>query len=60
MQASLGKPAVFTVTNFSTGATCTATADKVAGYSAPDASDCLAVPLGTRGECTIVYEPSNG
>lgn len=55
--ASPSRPAVFTITGFETGATCTATENKFpAGYDR-DQSDCLNVPVESRRTCTLVNSP---
>jgi hypothetical protein len=55
--ASSTRPAVFTITGFETGATCTATENKFpAGYDR-DQSDCLDVPVESRSECTLKNSP---
>ena len=51
-----GLPAIFTVSGFNTGATCTATTIKApSGYNR-DETGCLKVPVETA-KCTIVYAP---
>jgi hypothetical protein len=55
---SASRPAVFTITGFTTGATCTATEFKLPSSYSGDVSDCQDVPLAPRGECTIVNEPT--
>jgi hypothetical protein len=56
--ASPSRPAVFTITGFETGATCTATENKFPSGYDHDQSDCQDVPLDSRGECTIVNSPA--
>jgi hypothetical protein len=52
--ASEASPAVFVITGFTAGATCTATeANAPSGY-AKNESDCRGVPLDSDSECTIV------
>jgi hypothetical protein len=55
---SVSSPAVFTITGFTDGATCTATEDKVPRAYTRDESNCQDVPLASRGECTIVNAPT--
>jgi len=52
--ASPDSPASFTISGFPTGATCSASEDKVPGGYTPDESDCQDVPLASKSECTIV------
>ena len=55
--ASPSSPAVFTITGFVTGVTCSATEDKLPNGYSGDVSDCRDLPLVARGECTIVNSP---
>ena len=52
--ATEASPAVFTITGFTPGATCTATEDKASGYT-PNERDCRNVPItnGQSRSCTI-------
>jgi uncharacterized protein DUF5979 len=53
-----GTPAVFTISGFGAGATCTATEDAVpAGYTSNE-RDCLRVAIAKRHSCTITNSPN--
>jgi hypothetical protein len=54
-----GSPAVFTVTGFAAGATCTATTVKVSSRYDRDETACQGVRLDV-GECTIEYLAPRG
>jgi hypothetical protein len=57
LTAREGLPALFTVSGFTAGATCTATTIKAPSGYRRDETGCQKVPLET-GKCTIVYAPS--
>jgi hypothetical protein len=54
LPASEASPALFTITGFTLGTTCTATEIQTLRYQV-NHLDCQAVPLDLRGECTIKY-----
>ena len=58
LPASPSSPAVFKITGFVTGVSCSASeGTPPTGYTA-DESDCQDVSLASRGECTIVNSPT--
>src|SRR5262249_18839482 len=56
--ASSSSPAEFTISGFPTGATCSASEDKVSSRYTQDESDCQKVPLTSKKECTMVNSTS--
>jgi hypothetical protein len=55
--ASPSRPAVFTISGFEAGATCTATENKVPPGYDHDESECQNVLLDSNKDCTIVNSP---